>query len=284
MLSVADRRRTAKRGRGALRLRIQLGIAAAIIVILLLAAFVLPLPHNPDSTDAIAVLQPPSRAFWFGTDEVGADIFSRTIRAARTDLPLAMGGTAVAMFIGVPLGILFSVSRRWGERAMRVLDGFQSLPLLVLILALVGLSGNQLYMVVIAIAIFGAPLYIRLVRSHVLTLRESRFIEAARATGASPYRVMRRHLLPNLRELILAQTSLILALSIVAIASLSFLGIGVQPPTPSWGQMIQSGANGLIAGQWWLVVFPGAAIFVSVLSFNVIADTLVELDQIRTSL
>ena len=165
-----------------------------------------------------------------------------------------------------------------------VLDGFQSLPLLVLILALVGLSGNQLYMVVIAIAIFGAPLYIRLVRSHVLTLRESRFIEAARATGASPYRVMRRHLLPNLRELILAQTSLILALSIVAIASLSFLGIGVQPPTPSWGQMIQSGANGLIAGQWWLVVFPGAAIFVSVLSFNVIADTLVELDQIRTSL
>jgi peptide/nickel transport system permease protein len=254
-------------------------LGAAYLVLLLLAAFLAPLPYDPTGTNPAAINLPPSAAHWLGTNGVGTDVFSRTIRAAATDLPLALGGTLAALVIGVPLGIWLATSRRWGEYFMRFLDAFQALPLLVLILALVALSNNQLWMIVVAIAIYAAPVYIRLVRSQVLSLRESRFIEAAVASGASPYRIMRRHLLPNVREIVLAQTSLVAAGALLGITALSFLGIGIQPTTVSWGAMIAFDSGSFVQGQWWTVVAPGAAIFLCVVAFNLVADGLRELGE-----
>jgi peptide/nickel transport system permease protein len=267
---VADRRARS-------RLKVALGIG--FLSLLMLAPLVAPLPHSPTATDPSAVLLSPSSDHWLGTNGVGTDVFARTIKAADTDLPLALAGTLAALLVGVPLGIWLASSRRWGERWMRLLDAFQALPLLILILALVALSNNQVWMIVVAVAIYAGPVYIRLVRSQVLSLREARFIEAARASGASPYRVMRHHLLPNVREIILAQTSLVAAGALLGITALSFLGIGVQPPTASWGSMIALDRSALVQGQWWPVVGPGAAIFLCIVAFNVIADGLRELGE-----
>ncbi|HVB46727.1 MAG TPA: ABC transporter permease [Streptosporangiaceae bacterium] len=258
---------------------LKVAVGVTYLAVLLLAAFVAPLPHSPTATYPQAVLLPPSTSHWLGTDSVGTDVFSRAIKAAAVDLPLALAGTLAALLVGVPLGVSLSASGRWGERGMRLVDCFQALPLLILILALVALSNNQLWVIVVAVAIYGGPVYIRLVRSQVLSLREARFIEAAAAAGASPYRIMRRHLLPNVRDIVLAQTSLVAAGALLGIAALSFLGIGVQPPTPSWGSMISLGAPALVQGQWWPVVGPGAAIFSCIVAFNVVADGLRELGE-----
>lgn len=263
------------RGRSRIKVAAGLGYLAA----LLLAALVAPLPYSPTAANTNAVLLPPSGAHWLGTDTMGIDVFSRTIRAAATDLPLALAGTLAALVVGVPFGLWLSSSRRWGERGMRVVDAFQALPLLILILALVAISGNQLWVIILAVAIYGGPVYIRLVRSQVLSLRESRFIEAAAAIGASRYRIMRHHLLPNVREIIFAQTSLVAAGALLGIAALSFLGIGIQPPTASWGSMISVGSSALVQGQWWPVAFPGLAIFSCIVAFNIVADGLRELGE-----
>lgn len=246
---------------------------------LLLASLVAPLPHSPTTTHPDQILQAPSAAHWLGTNGVGIDVFSRSIKAAATDLPLALAGTAVALLIGVPLGILLALSPRWGERWMRFLDAFQALPLLILILALVALSDNASWMIVVAIAIYAGPVYIRLVRSQVLSLREARYVEAARAIGAGRWRLMRYHLLPNIMEIVLAQTSLVAAGALLGISALSFLGIGVQPPKASWGSMISLDSSALVQGQWWPVVGPGAGIFLSIVAFNIVADGLRELRE-----
>ncbi len=264
------------RSRGRRRLTggtVGLVLGSAVILVILFAGWFLPLKYDPNGISS-QVLSAPSHAHPFGTDEAGADVFARTVRAARTDLPLALAGTALAVFVGVVGGLLASSKNAWSERFMRGLDAFQSLPLLILTVALVVISGNSLYMVVIAVALISGPFFIRLVRSQALTLRESRFVEASVAAGCGPVRVMARHLLPNLRSLILAQTALTAANALLLIAALSFIGVGVQPPTPSWGSMIRTGAGLVTTGQWWLAFFPAISIFACVLSFNLIADGL----------
>jgi len=271
--------RPARRTQSRNRSRVKVALGVSYLAALLLAAFLAPLPYNPTAANPQAVLLPPSAAHWLGTDTVGTDVLSRTIRAAATDLPLALAGTLAALIVGVPLGLWLSSARRWGERGMRVVDAFQAIPLLILILALVAISGNQLWVIILAVAIYGGPVYIRLVRSQVLSLREARFIEAASAIGASPYRLIRRHLLPNVSEIILAQTSLVAAGALLGIAALSFLGIGIQPPTASWGSMISFGSPALIQGQWWPVASPGLAIFSCIVAFNIVSDGLRELGE-----
>lgn len=257
-------------------IRLYIGVlaGAAILTAMLLAAFVAPLPHDPFKPDAFSVLNAPSVDHWFGTDITGFDVFSRTIVSARLDLPLAIGGALISMVVGVALGLVASSKGRMGERIMRALDAFQAFPLLILAIAIVSLTGDRLENVIIAIALINVPRFMRLVRSEVLSLRESRFVEAAVAIGASKRRVMFRHLLPNLTGVILAQVSLAAAHAIIVISALSFLGIGIAPPDASWGAMIQAGARNMSSGQWWVVAFPGAAVFVAVASLNVIADGL----------
>lgn len=251
-------------------------IAATILGALLLAAFFAPLPFDPVKPDADQVLRPPSAVHWFGTDRSGFDVLSRTISSAARDLPLALAGTLASLLVGVPLGLAASAKGKWGERIMRALDAFQAFPLLVLAVVVVTLTGNRLENVVLAIVIINVPRFMRLVRSEVLPLRESRFIEAAIAIGASPVRTMYRHILPNVTSIILVQCSLSAAHAIVVIAALSFLGIGVSPPEATWGAMIQAGAPYMTTGQWWVVTFPGMAVFLSVVCLNTIADGLAD--------
>lgn len=248
-------------------------IALLCLITMLLAAYFAPFPYDPLATDASRSLQGPNAEHLFGTDRSGGDVFSRTVQAARYDLPLAILGTGLALVFGVTLGLAASTKGRWGERMMRILDGFQAFPTLVLALALVSLSGNRIEMVAVAIAVINVPQYMRLIRSEVLSLREKRFVEAARASGATTTRIMMRHIPPNIRAIVLAQTSLTAANSILLVASLSFLGVGITPPTPSWGRMIRDGSQNLISGQWWMAIFPGLAVFVAVLCFNAIAQS-----------
>jgi peptide/nickel transport system permease protein len=244
------------------------------IVVLLLWSLFGPLPFDPRATDGGASQQPPGGDHWFGTDGTGGDIFSRVIDAARIDLSLALAGTAAALVLGVPLGLAASTKGKGSERLMRGLDAFQAFPLLILALALVSLSGNKVYMVVVAIALLNIPRYMRLLRSEVLALRESRFVEAAIAMGATTPRLIFRHLLPNVWGVVLVQTSLTIANAIVVLASLSFLGVGVSAPTPSWGSMIRDGAGNMASGQWWNATFPGLAVLLCVLAFNQLADAI----------
>jgi peptide/nickel transport system permease protein len=251
---------------------VALGIV--FIVVLLLWSLFGPLPYDPRATDGGASQQSPGGDHWFGTDGTGGDIFSRVIDAARIDLSLALAGTAVALLLGVPLGLAASTKGKGSERLMRGLDAFQAFPLLILALALVSLSGNRVYMVVVAIALLNIPRYMRLLRSEVLSLRESRFVEAAIAMGATTPRLIFRHLLPNVWGVVLVQTSLTIANAIVVLASLSFLGVGVSAPTPSWGSMIRDGAGNMASGQWWNATFPGLAVLLCVLAFNQLADAI----------
>ncbi len=254
--------------------RIRLWGSLIVIGFLILYPYVFSGTLEPFTTDASRVLAPPDAQNWFGTDRVGADILSRTLWAGRTDLPLALAGTFLAVLVGAPLGAWFGYASKLGERMMRVIDAFQALPLLILILALVALSGRKAYMIVVAIVLYAAPSFIRLVRSEVLAVSASRYVEAAKAYGVSTPKILVRHVLPNVTEIILAQTAMIAASALLAISSLSFLGIGVAPPTPTWGGMIADGVGDLISGFWWPVLFPGLAIFVNVVCFNLIANAI----------
>lgn len=260
--------------RGLPRLSIGLWVGLIVIVALFLAGFLFPLPYDPIKPDANAVLNAPSASHWMGTDSLGFDIFSRVIAAAKRDLPLALGGALGAALLGVPLGLATTLRGRASNLIMRGLDAFQAFPLLVLSIALVTLTGNRLEMVVFAIIVIETPRFIRLIRSEGLAIRESRFIEAAEAMGASPARILFVHLLPNVTGVVLVQLSIAAAHSLTVVAALSFLGIGVSPPDPSWGVMIQNGARLMTSGEWWVSLFPGLAVFLAIMSLNLIADEL----------
>ena len=250
-------------------------IGIGVLVAFTVAGFVISLPFDPTAPDANLPLAPPSGTHWFGTDISGFDVFSRVIRAASRDIPLALIGTLASLAAGVPLGLLASGKGKLGERIMRVTDVFQAFPLLVLSVVLVSLAGrsNQ-WNVVWAIMITNVPRFMRLVRAEGLALREARFIEAAYAIGATRKRIAFRHVLPNVAGVILVQVSLSAAYALVVIASLAFIGIGAPPPEPSWGAMIKSGFSELANGKWWVSIFPGLAIFFCVAWLNVIADAL----------
>lgn len=258
-----------RRARQRLRLWVPIGLLTGMLV----AAYFAPLPHDPAEPlpDTLAA---PGGEHWMGTDKFGLDVFSRLVASAGVDIPLALAGMVISLVIGVLLGLAALHRGPWGERVVRALDVFQAFPLLILAIALVALMGNNIENVVVAIAIINVPRFVRLVRSEGLTIRESRYIEAAHAIGATGPRVMFRHVLPNMTGIILAQASLAAAHSIVVIASLSFLGIGINAADASWGAMIQTGAQNMTTGQWWVSVFPGLAIFATVLCFNAISDEL----------
>jgi peptide/nickel transport system permease protein len=250
-------------------------IGATILIALVLAGYLAPLPHDPLFPYSDSTLVGPSRHFWFGTDNLGRDVFSRTIRGARLDVPISLTGTLLSAFIGVPIGLIVGGSRsRWANALMRGLDMFQAFPFLVLAIVIVALTGSSIRNVAIAIALIYIPVFIRLVRSKVLVLTESRFVEAATAIGASKRRILFRHILPNITGTILVQASVTAAQSLLVIAGMSYLGLGTPPPTPSWGTMIQNGKDAITTGQWWVVLFPGAAVFLCIVSFNLIADGL----------
>jgi peptide/nickel transport system permease protein len=249
-----------------------IAVGGGVLALLLLASFFAPLPYGPTTPDPTNVLQEPSAAHIFGTDANGFDVFSRVVAAGQRDLPLALIGTLASLVIGLLIGLPLSSKSRWSERLMRALDAFQSFPLIVLSVTIVSLTGNNIQNIVYAIVIINGPRFIRLIRGEALSIRDGRFIEAAVATGARPRRIVFRHIMPNVVDVCLVQCSLTAANAVIVIAALNFLGVGVSPPDPTWGSMVQVGAQGISTGQWWVAIWPGVAIFIAIASLNVLAN------------
>ena len=255
---------------------IALGLLGLICVIAVLGPSLV--PHDPLATDTAVALQPPSAQHWFGTDQLGRDLFSRVVVATRLDLLIALGAVALSMVAGSVLGAIIGY---WGgvldAVVSRLVDVLMAFPLFVLAMALVAALGNSVINVVYATAIVNLPFYIRLARSEIRPRRALGYAEAARAGGSGDWRILSRHLIPNIAAPLVIQGSVNLGWAVLNAAGLSFLGLGVRPPTPEWGIMVAEGARFIASGQWWIVTFPGLALMLAVLAFNLLGDALRDL-------
>ena len=219
-------------------------------------------------------LSPPSAANWFGTDGVGVDVYSRVVHGARTTLATILVVLGIAIFVGVGLGSVSGYLGGWIDGLlMRVADVFLAFPPLILALATNAVLGRGLQQTMFAVAFLWWPAYARLVRSQVLAVRKLEFVESARAIGATELRIVGRHVLPNVIDPVIVRASLDAGFVALTAASLSFLGLGAQPPTPEWGRMVAEGQKFLL-DQWWVATFPGIALFVLVIGFNLIGESL----------
>ncbi|PZN02974.1 MAG: diguanylate cyclase [Bacillota bacterium] len=255
-------------------------LGAAVVVLLGLVALLAPVlaPYDPEEPDYGAVLQPPSVAHPLGTDELGRDILSRLIYGARVSLLAGLISVGLALAIGLPIGLVAGYFRGfWDEWViMRLTDALMAFPSLVLALAIAAVLGPSFGNAMIAIGISLAPTFIRLVRGQVLAVRELEYVEAGRAAGAGHLWQIGRHILPNILSPVLVQATLSLASAVISEASLSYLGLGTQPPNPSWGYDLRT-AQGYLAVAPWMAYWPGLAIFVTVLAFNLLGDGLRDL-------
>jgi peptide/nickel transport system permease protein len=254
------------------------GAVFGLIVITLFIALAVfaPLiaPYDPAAQSWSAVRKAPSAAHWFGTDEVGRDILSRIIYGARASLLAGVISVAIALAIGVPLGTIAGYVGGWVDALLsRITDAMLACPFLILAIALAAFLGPNLRNAMIAIGITTTPIFIRLTRAQVMAVKVEDYVEAARAVGNPPWRIALRHILPNIMPALLVQATLSIAAAIIAEASLSFLGLGQQPPEPSWGSMLNAAQRFLINAPW-MAVWPGLAIFLAVLSFNLLGDGL----------
>ncbi len=231
-------------------------------------------PYNPNQPQQAGVLTAPSPAHWLGTDQLGRDVLSRIIYGTRTSMQAGVVSVGFALVVGVSVGLLAGYYGSWMDDAlMLVVDALWSFPTLVLALAIAASLGPGLTNAMLAIGIVFTPVFARLVRGQTLSVRERDFVVAARATGAGPARILLRHVWPNVTAPIVVQASLLVASAIVVEAALSFLGLGVEPPTASWGSMLKGGYQ-YMQQALWLSVAPGVAIFVTVLAFNLLGDGL----------
>jgi len=239
-------------------------------------------PHDPIQPNVALKLQPPSSTYWFGTDELGRDVFSRVLSGAKYSLGIAFIILSIAVVVGTLVGLIAGyVGGLVDELLMRLTDLFLAFPALVLAMAIAATLGRNLQNTVIALTVVYWPWYARLVRGQVLWLKEREFIEAARAIGASPWRIVGRHILPNTLAVIIVQLTLDVGYAVLATSGLSFLGLGAQPPTPEWGTMI-AGARTFFRDAWWYMTFPGLTLTLTVLGFNLLGDGLRDFLDPRT--
>jgi ABC-type dipeptide/oligopeptide/nickel transport system permease subunit len=249
-------------------------VGGAIVALIVLAALIGPLvaQYAPTQQDTTNLLKPPSAEHPLGTDELGRDTLTRVLYGARVSLAVGVIAVGISLLVGCTFGLVAGYLRGLTDASiMRLMDGLLALPALVLALAITAMLGPSLNNVMLAIGITGIPIFARLVRGQVLSVRELDYIQAARALGASDVRIMLGHVLPNVLAPIVVQASLAMPLAILAEAGLSFLGLGVQPPTPTWGAMLNT-AKGYLQLDPWLAVAAGSAIFVTVLGFNFLGD------------
>jgi peptide/nickel transport system permease protein len=260
--------------------RVVSALFVAIVAIAVIGPWLAPYPTT--LADPAQRLLPPGAAHWFGTDENGMDVFSRLIAAPRTDVTIALVATALSVLIGAPLGVLagfFEGNRRRvaavaAEGLLRLTDVLQAFPVFILAMVLVAIRGTGAENVIIAVAFVNFPVFLRLVRSEVLSLRERLFAEAARAIGRSDLSLAFTHLLPNAIPTVVVQLSVTVGFAVLLTAGLSFVGAGVSPPTPELGAMIASGAKFMVLGQWWASLFPGIALGVIVFTFAIVGEIL----------
>ena len=251
-------------------------IGLAIIVVFVGLAVFAPFvaPYDPVATSWSLVRKAPSAAHWFGTDELGRDILSRVIFGTRASLSAGVISVSIAVAIGVPLGLLAGYRGGFVDALIsRITDAMLACPALILAIALAAFLGPSLGNAMIAIGITATPIFIRLTRGQAINVKVENYIEAAEAIGNSSLRIALRHVLPNVVPALLVQITLSIAGAIIAEAALSFLGLGQQPPAPSWGSMLNSAQRFLVSAPW-MAVWPGLSIFLIVMSFNLLGDGL----------
>ncbi|MDP6474032.1 MAG: dipeptide/oligopeptide/nickel ABC transporter permease/ATP-binding protein [Alphaproteobacteria bacterium] len=257
-----------------------LGIFFGILFLTIFGPYLAPFPT--ETADPLSRLLPPGGKHWLGTDENGMDIFSRVLAAPRTDVVIGVVATFISVVLGAPLGVLVALYESRGkagatafaETFMRLLEVMQSFPVFVFAMVLVAVFGGSITNIIIAIAFVNTPVFIRLVRSEVLSLVQRPFSEAARAVGNTEMRLGFRHIFPNAFPVVMVQVSVTVGFAILLTAGLSFVGAGVRPPTPELGAMIASGAKYLIIEQWWPALFPGVALGLTVFSFGIFGEIL----------
>jgi len=254
--------------------------ALALFIALVLLAVVGPsiAPYDPLASDTSQTLRPPSRAHWFGTDQVGRDILSRVLIATRLDLVISVAAVALSFAVGATAGAAAGFFGGWTDRIVtRVTDTIMAFPLFVLAMAIVAALGNTLGNIVLATAVINVPFYARMARAEANVRRDAGFVEAARLGGNGAARVLAVHVFPNCLPPMMVQVSLNLGWAILNAAGLSFIGLGVRPPTPEWGIMVAEGAAFIISGEWWIALFPGLALMLAVFCFNLLGDGLRDL-------
>jgi peptide/nickel transport system permease protein len=245
-----------------------------VVLVLFLASVLAPYitPYDPDSLDLYHVLMPPSSGHWFGTDELGRDVFTRVVFGAKISLKVGFVAVGIAVFVGTIIGLVSAYYGGWIDSIfMRFVDIMLCFPTFFLILAVIAMLEPSIWYIMIIIGLTGWMGVARLVRAEVLSIRERDYIMAAKALGASDLRIIFRHVLPNALSPVLVSATLGVAGAILTESALSFLGIGVQPPTPSWGNILSAGKD-YIEFAWWLSLFPGLAILVTVLSYNLLGE------------
>ena len=253
-----------------------------IVITAVLAGALAPLvaPYNPVQADPAQFLQPPNRLHWLGTDAVGMDIFSRVLYGPRIDITIAVLGTLISAAVGCLIGAWVGYYSRAGTfrsriafLVMRVADVLQAFPVFVFAIAMVASLGQSIQTVIFAIAFVNIPIYLRLMRSQVMAIREMRYVEASLVAGMSDLRTILRHVMPNAMGPALAQLSVNVGWSILLTAGLSFVGAGVRAPSPEWGSMIATGFQNVVTGEWWPSVFPGLALAITVFGFSLVGNS-----------
>ena len=268
--------------------RNKLSLTALIILVILivgalLAPCIIPYPEDlADATHTQIKLQAPSLEHLMGTDELGRDIFSRVVYGARVSLSAALAAVGLSLVIGIPLGAIAGSFGGWVDNLiMRITDVFLSFPPLLLAIAMVAVMGSSLNNAILAIALSWWPWYTRLIRGQAISVKERKFVQAAETIGTGRMKIIFRHIIPNCISPVIVQASMDIGGVILTVASLSFLGLGAQLPTPEWGLMISMGRR-FFPDSWWYCIFPGLAIFVTVLCFNLLGDAIREILDPKT--
>ena len=268
--------------------RNKLSLTALIILVLLivgalLAPYIIPYPEDlADATHTQIKLQAPSLEHLMGTDELGRDIFSRVVYGARVSLSAALAAVGLSLVIGIPLGAIAGSFGGWVDNLiMRITDVFLSFPPLLLAIAMVAVMGSNLNNAILAIALSWWPWYTRLIRGQAISVKERKFVQAAETIGTGRMKIIFKHIIPNCISPVIVQASMDIGGVILTVASLSFLGLGAQLPTPEWGLMISMGRR-FFPDSWWYCIFPGLAIFVTVLCFNLLGDAIREILDPKT--
>jgi peptide/nickel transport system permease protein len=259
--------------------------ALAFIAMLIAVAAVAPwiVPYDPHAVDLSRVLQGPSARNLFGTDQVGRDVFGRVLIAARLDLAIAFAAVLLSFAVGTCIGGAAAFFGGLVDRAVgRVTDVLMTFPLFVIAMAIVAALGNSVQSIVLASGIVNLPFFVRLARSEIGVLRTQQFVEAARAGGNSNLQILFGFMIPNALPTLVVQVSTGLGWAVLNAASLSFIGLGITPPTAEWGIMVAEGAANILSGNWWLAIFPGAALTLTVLCFNLLGDGLRDVFDVRT--
>jgi peptide/nickel transport system permease protein len=250
------------------------GLAVVLLFVVMALAAPWIAPHDPIATSWSAIRKAPSAAHWFGTDEIGRDVLSRVIWGTQASLLAGVVSVSISLLLGVPIGLAAGFLGGWVDALIsRITDAFLACPFLILAIAMAAFLGPSLTNAMIAIGISATPIFVRLTRGQVLNVKVEDYVEAARAVGNPPWRIALAHVLPNVTAPLIVQATLAIAAAVIAEASLSFLGLGQQPPAPSWGSMLNTAKN-YIDNAPWMAIWPGLAIFLLVLAFNLLGDGL----------